>query len=61
MSLCHRLVSELLIHDKEKFKIRKKKFACLFSVHDRISLPRNEQVCLIRLNLLYKNSKYFCE
>ena len=49
MSLCHRLVSELLIHDKEEFKIRKKNFACLFSVHDRISLPRNEQVCLIRL------------
>ena len=26
-------------------------FACLFSVHNTISLPRHEQVCLIRVRL----------
>ena len=39
--------------------IRKNIFACLFSVHNTISLSRHEQVCLMRLhdviNLLYYN------
>ena len=29
--------------------IRKNIFACLFSVHNTISLSRHEQVCLMRL------------
>ena len=29
--------------------MRKKLFACLFSVHNTIVLSRHEQVCLIRL------------
>ena len=29
--------------------IRKNSFACLFSVHNTISLSRHEQVCLMRL------------
>ena len=31
------------------FGIRKNIFACLFSVHNTISLSRHEQVCLMRL------------
>ena len=31
------------------FNIRKNIFACLFSVHNTISLSRHEQVCLMRL------------
>ena len=31
------------------FYIRKNIFACLFSVHNTISLSRHEQVCLMRL------------
>ena len=38
-----RLISNLL-------NIRKNIFACLFSVHNTISLSRHEQVCLIRLS-----------
>ena len=34
------------------FIIRKNIFACLFSVHNIISLSRHEQVCLM-INLLY--------
>ena len=30
--------------------IRKNIFACLFSVHNTISLSRHEQVCLMRLS-----------
>ena len=32
-----------------KADIRKNIFACLFSVHNTISLSRHEQVCLMRL------------
>ena len=32
-----------------KYIIRKNIFACLFSVHNTISLSRHEQVCLMRL------------
>ena len=35
------------------FIIRKNIFACLFSVHNTISLSRHEQVCLM-INLLHK-------
>ena len=35
--------------DKENFNIRKNIFACLFSVHNTISLSRHEQVCLMKL------------
>ena len=31
------------------YSIRKNIFACLFSVHNTISLSRHEQVCLMRL------------
>ena len=31
-----------------RFDIRKNIFACLFSVHNIISLSRHEQVCLMR-------------
>ena len=34
---------------KITFFIRKNIFACLFSVHNTISLSRHEQVCLMRL------------
>ena len=34
---------------KMKIIIRKNIFACLFSVHNTISLSRHEQVCLMRL------------
>ena len=34
---------------KTKSIIRKNIFACLFSVHNTISLSRHEQVCLMRL------------
>ena len=34
---------------KGGFVIRKNIFACLFSVHNTISLSRHEQVCLMRL------------
>ena len=30
--------------------LRKNIFACLFSVHNTISLTRHEQVCLMRFN-----------
>ena len=33
----------------ENIDIHKNIFACLFSVHNTISLLRHEQVCLIRL------------
>ena len=48
----------LAISSKEKFHlqvkskvklIRKNIFACLFSIHNTISLSRHEQVCLMRL------------
>ena len=35
---------------KSKVDIRKNIFACLFSVHNTISLSCHEQVCLIRLS-----------
>ena len=35
--------------DKVTTGIRKNIFACLFSVHNTISLSRHEQVCLMRL------------
>ena len=35
--------------NQHKFCIRKTIFACLFSVHNTISLSRHEQVCLMRL------------
>ena len=34
---------------QKTFLIRKNIFACLFSVHNTISLSRHEQVCLMRL------------
>ena len=34
---------------KGSIYIRKNIFACLFSVHNTISLSRHEQVCLMRL------------
>ena len=34
---------------KHNKNIRKNIFACLFSVHNTISLSRHEQVCLMRL------------
>ena len=37
------------IFSKGYTEIRKNIFACLFSVHNTISLSRHEQVCLIRL------------
>ena len=36
-------------HKKYISDIRKNIFACLFSVHNTISLSRHEQVCLMRL------------
>ena len=39
-----------------KKRIRKNIFACLFSIHNTISLSRHEQVCLLVhdvINLLY--------
>ena len=36
---------------KSKVDIRKNIFACLFSVHNTISLSCHEQVCLIRLSI----------
>ena len=36
-------------HYKQMSNLRKNIFACLFSVHNTISLPRHEQVCLMRL------------
>ena len=33
----------------EHVDVRKNIFACLFSVHNKISLSRHEQVCLMRL------------
>ena len=33
---------------------RKNIFACLFSVHNTISLSRHEQVCLMRLRFLQR-------
>ena len=40
---------------KEEYTLRENIFACLFSVHNTISLSRHEQVCLIRLRF----EKYF--
>ena len=34
------------------FFIRKNIFACLFSVHNRISLSLHEQVCIMRLRFM---------
>ena len=34
---------------KQVYNIRKNIFACLFSVHNTISLSRHEQVCIMRL------------
>ena len=49
---------------KPTIEIRKNIFACLFSVHNTISLSRHEQVCLMRqvlahdvINLLYYNNR----
>ena len=36
-------------HSRSNKDIRKNIFACLFSVHNTISLSRHEQVCLMRL------------
>ena len=36
---------------KEEYTLRENIFACLFSVHNTISLSRHEQVCLITLCL----------
>ena len=38
---------KLVISAEINFNIRKNIFACLFSVHNTISLSRHEQVCLI--------------
>ena len=42
---------ELKLHEKIRqcYNVRKNTFACLFSVHNTISLSRHEQVCLMRL------------
>ena len=37
------------INSEMLMKIRKNIFACLFSIHNTISLSRHEQVCLSRL------------
>ena len=42
--------------DEDQINVRKNIFACLFSVHNTISLSRHEQVCLFVhdvINLLY--------
>ena len=43
--------SEVIITKNERTtkRTRKNIFACLFSVHNTISLSRHEQVCLMRL------------
>ena len=37
-------------------EVRKNIFACLFSVHNTISLSRHEQVCLMRQAVIISNS-----
>ena len=39
----------------KKYFIRKNIFACLFSVHNTITLSRHEQVCLMRLRFIIYN------
>ena len=48
------VVTELFIKGRKlpgtkRFNIRKNIFACLFSVHNIISLSRHEQVCLMSI------------
>ena len=44
---CSDMIS--VFHPNSVSAIRKNIFACLFSVHNTISLSRHEQVCLMRL------------
>ena len=46
--LTKRSIAHKILKNKA-FNIRKNIFACLFSVHNTISLSRHEQVCLMRL------------